>query len=429
MLFNKITIIIPTKDREHFLYYTLKTCINQEYKNFEVIVLDDGSTDNSIEMVKGLMKSHSKIKLFENSNNLGMMENFEKGLNQVEEGYVIVLGGDDGLMPNSLTVMNNLINDSNSPVITWPTSIYIYPGTKMETGQLIYNIQKLGKRNQWKWIESKDFMKRQCVNLFYVTDIETPMIYVKGIASIETIREIKEKSPNNLFYQCSTPDGYSGIVLAGHLEKFAFYNTPLTLHGLSKNSTGTSYLNADKASKEVSKEFFKKVNDLKMHEKLGSVNYSPLISLMTADFILMANDINKTTFTIDLQNLITKAFSELEDGLFAEDNLSRELKIIHEIALKTNNLSLFNKLLATKKRNKRYIFEGDGISPRQIYLNADKHQVFNIYEASYFLYNVFNSRGRFKLGVFFRALLSSVKYSFASKRKSNKLSDYHVLGD
>ena len=60
-------------------------------------------------------------------------------------------------MPNSLTVMNNLINDSNSPVITWPTSIYIYPGTKMETGQLIYNIQKLGKRNQWKWIESKGF--------------------------------------------------------------------------------------------------------------------------------------------------------------------------------------------------------------------------------------------------------------------------------
>ena len=43
------------------------------------------------------------------------------------------------------------------------------------------------------------------------------MIYVKGIASMNVIKEIKLKSPNNKFYQCSTPDGYSGFVLAGHL--------------------------------------------------------------------------------------------------------------------------------------------------------------------------------------------------------------------
>ena len=429
MLFNKITIIIPTKDREHFLYYTLKTCINQEYKNFEIIVLDDGSTDNSIEMIKGLMKSHSQIKLFENSNNLGMMENFEKGLNQVKEGYVIVLGGDDGLMPNSLTLMNDIINESESPVITWPTCTFFYQGTKMKTGQLIYNIEKKGTKNQWKWVQSKDYLERQCENLFYVSDIETPMIYVKGIASIETIREIKEKSPNKMFYQCSTPDGYSGIILAGHLEKFAFYNTPLSLHGVSKSSAGNAYLSGDKEAKELSKKFFKKAENVKMHEKLGSVNYSPLISLMTADFILMANDINKTSYTIDIKNLIAKAFLEIQDGLFSEDNLSRELDIIYNIALKTDNLVLFNKFLATTRRNKRYIFEGDGISPRQIYINADKHQVFNIYDASHFFYALFNTRGRFRIGVFFKALLSSMKYSIASKKKSNKLSDYYVLGD
>ena len=129
MLSNKITILIPTKDREYFLYYTLKTCINQEYKNYEVIVLDDGSTDNSIEMVKDLMKFNPHIKLHKNSDNLGMMENFEKGLNQVKDGYVMVLGGDDGLMPNSLSTINKLINDSKSPVITWPTCAFFYTGT------------------------------------------------------------------------------------------------------------------------------------------------------------------------------------------------------------------------------------------------------------------------------------------------------------
>lgn len=429
MLSNKITILIPTKDREHFLYYTLKTCINQEYKNYEVIVLDDGSSDNSIEMVKGLMKSHPQIKLFENSDNLGMMENFEKGLNNVEEGYVIVLGGDDGLMPNSLTVMNNLINDSKSPVITWPTCTFFYPGTKMSTGQLIFNIEKKGKKNQWKWIQSNDYLSRQSNELFYVSDIETPMIYVKGIASIETIKEIKKKSPNNMFYQCSTPDGYSGIVLAGHLEKFVFYSTPLSLHGVSPSSAGVSYVKEGEKAKEISKAFFEKVSNLKMHKTLGSVNYSPLISLMTADFLLTANDINKTSFTIDFEKLIVKAFSELEDGLFAEDNLSRELKIIHQIALKTDNLKLFNKLLTTRRRNNRYIFEGDGISPRQIYVNANEHNVFNIFDASYFFYTLFNSRGRFRTAILFNAFLKSIKYFLASKRKTNKLSDHYVLFD
>jgi glycosyltransferase involved in cell wall biosynthesis len=427
MLSNKITILIPTKDREYFLYYTLKTCINQEYKNYEVIVLDDGSTDNSIEMVKDLMKFNPHIKLHKNSDNLGMMENFEKGLNQVKDGYVMVLGGDDGLMPNSLSTINKLINDSKSPVITWPTCAFFYPGTKMKTGQLIFNIEKKGEKDQWKWIQSSEYLKRQCDNLFYVSDIETPMIYVKGIASIETIKEIKAKSPNNMFYQCSTPDGYSGIVLAGHIDKFAFYNTPLSLHGVSNTSAGVSYLKGDEKAKEVSKAFFKKANNIKLHKKMGAVNYSPLISLMTADFLLMSNDINKTSYTIDFKNLIEKAFKELQDGLFSEDNLSRELVIIYNIAIKTDNLQLFKKLLKTKRRNNRYVFEGDGFSPRQVYINANEHNVFNIFDASYFFHTTFNAKSRFKLRILFKAFFSSLKYAWASRKKMNKLSKYYVL--
>lgn len=429
MLSNKITILIPTKDRETYLYFTLKTCINQEYKNYEVIVLDDGSSDNSIEMVKGLMKSYTQIKLFENTDNLGMMENFERGLNHVTEGYVIVLGGDDGLMPNSLKEMNNLINESKSPVITWPTCTFFYPGTKMSTGQLIFNIEKKGKKNQWKWIQSNEYLSRQSNELFYVSDIETPMIYVKGIASIETIKEIKKKSPNGNFYQCSTPDGYSGIVLAGHLEKFVFYSTPLSIHGVSPSSAGVSYVKQGKEAKEISEAFFKKASNIKMHKILGSVNYSPLISLMTADFLLTANDVNKTSFTIEFDKLIVKAFSELEDGLFSEDNLARELDIIHKIAINTDNVPLFKKLLNTKRRNSRYIFEYDGFSPRQVYINANEHSVFNVFDASYFFYTVLNSRGRFGMAILFKAFRNSIKYFLASKRKTNKLSDYYVLSD
>lgn len=428
MRLNKISIIIPTKDREHYLFHTLKTCVNQDYKNYEVIVLDDGSKDNSVEMVNNMIKSHPQIKLFQNSDNFGMMKNFEIGLNHIDEGYVIVLGGDDGLMPNSLHVINRLINETKSQLITWPTCTFFYPGTKMPSGQLIFNIQKKGGAKRWKWIQSKQYLKRQCKDLFYVSDIETPMIYVKGIASIEIIKEIKKKSPNKRFYQCSTPDGYSGIVLAGNVKKFVFYSTPLSLHGVSPTSAGVSYVKKGKEGKMISNAFFQKAKSLKMHNKIGSVDYSPLISLMTADFILTANDINNTSYEIDLKRLISKAFSELEDGLFSEDNIHRELKIIHKIALKTNNNELFNKLLK-KRRNKRYIFSGNGISPRQIYINADEHNITNVFEASYFFYVILNSVGSIKTKLILNALVNSFKYFIASKRKSEKLKNFYVLPD
>ena len=44
------TVIIPTKDRAEYLHHTLRTCTMQSYDNLEVIVSDDGSTDNSEEI-------------------------------------------------------------------------------------------------------------------------------------------------------------------------------------------------------------------------------------------------------------------------------------------------------------------------------------------------------------------------------------------
>ena len=58
------TVIIPQKNRAEYLVHTLKTCMIQEYPNFEIVVSDDCSDDNSVEVVENLMKIDSRIKLF-----------------------------------------------------------------------------------------------------------------------------------------------------------------------------------------------------------------------------------------------------------------------------------------------------------------------------------------------------------------------------
>ena len=423
---HKITILIPTKDRKEFLFYTLKSCLNQDYQNFEVIVLDDSSSDGSIQMIENLMQSNSKLRLIKNTKNVGMMDNFENALDNVDSGYVLFLGGDDGLMPNALKDLNSIIQETEAKLITWPHSTFFYPGTKMKTGQLIINRKSLSSKKEFKWIKGEHYLNSQAKKLFYVSDDESPMIYVKGIASMNVIKEIKLKSPNNKFYQCSTPDGYSGFVLAGHLDQYLYCRKPFTIHGVCNSSQGLNYVKKGDKSKKISESFFDKMKDFKMHKNLGSIPYSPLITLMTADFIYTSNEINFKKIRITPKKIIENSLSELQDGLYGEEKISRELNIISLYSKHVNEYNFFLKQLKSKRRNKRYVYEGDGISPNLLYLNSSKLNVTIIYEASYYIKYFIQSYNVYNLKVIFKTLVSSINYKLSSFKKTKNLYSYYV---
>src|SRR5687768_8165645 len=94
--FPRFTVIIPTKNRAEYLRHTLRTCMIQGYEPFEVIVSDDGSTDNTREVVSDANRQDSRIRYTRPERGNGMRENFEHALNEVKPGFVIALGGDDG---------------------------------------------------------------------------------------------------------------------------------------------------------------------------------------------------------------------------------------------------------------------------------------------------------------------------------------------
>ena len=119
-------------------------------------------------------------------------------------------------------------SDSGQELLAWPTPTYFYPKIRMETGQLILPIKA-----RERIIPSKEFLTRQSRDLFYVSDIESPMFYVKGVASTSLVNRVKSRSVDGRFYACATPDGYSGIVLAGEVASYAFSGRPFSLHGVS----------------------------------------------------------------------------------------------------------------------------------------------------------------------------------------------------
>ena len=327
---STITVIIPAKDRAEYLDFTLRTCSMQDDSNFEVIVSDDGSTDPTRDVVQAAARRDPRIRYVSPGSGVGMRDNFEFALQQVKPGYVLALGADDGLLPHAVSNVRQAFAETGQELLAWPAPIYYYAGARTPASQLM-----LYRRSGRRIVDSADFLRRQATDLNYLADVESPMFYVKGVASTRLIDRVRSRSPEGRFYACSTPDGYSGIVLAGEVSSYAFSGKPFSLYGVSPSSQGMSYLAGDDQSRKRSESFFQSAAKAPMHQRLASQPYSPLISLMTADYLFTAADLPGWPGPrpeIDYGRLLERSLHELSHGLFSESRLARELNILSAIA-------------------------------------------------------------------------------------------------
>ena len=63
---NKISVILPVYNSEEYIRESITSILNQTYKNFELIIIDDGSTDNSKEICKNFSKKDNRIIFIDN---------------------------------------------------------------------------------------------------------------------------------------------------------------------------------------------------------------------------------------------------------------------------------------------------------------------------------------------------------------------------
>jgi glycosyltransferase involved in cell wall biosynthesis len=282
----RFSIVIPTKDRATYLEKTLVTCSLQSYANLDVIVSDDGSVDSTKEVVLRAAARDPRIRYVTPGKAVGMRNNFEFALDQVAPGFVMALGGDDGLLPRGIEGMLQALRSTGQELLTWSTPVFNYAGVRTSSPQLMMPFGR-GLRV----VDSSVVLARQSRALRYIDDVELPMFYVKGVVSTRLVDRVRSRSSENRFYACSTPDGYSGIVLAGEMKSFAFSRTPYSIYGASPSSQGIAYVSGDTRSKRQSEDFFRSAASVPMHPELASQPYSPLITLMTADFLLHARDL------------------------------------------------------------------------------------------------------------------------------------------
>jgi glycosyltransferase involved in cell wall biosynthesis len=399
------TVIIPQKNRAEYLIHTLRTCMIQDYPNCEFIVADDCSDDNSAEMIRGLMKRDPRIKLIAHDHHVGMRDNFESALAAVRPGFVMALGGDDGLVPGCFWKMHEIIKETGTQLLCWTTTIFTYPDNENKYSKFIVRRRKgLG----YKWIKSEDFLNKIATTFSYQIP-ECPMFYMQGVASTELVDRVKSRTPDGCFYYCPTPDGFSGVVLAGEVEKYVFTNQPLAIVGNTTKSQGRNYQRNDEKSKQEAQEFFNDNIRRTMHPELASQPYSPLQTLMTADYLLTARDLPGWPGKFKMfkfEDLLHAAFRQMERG-WSIDVLERELNILHAIAEQHGLLPLFEQLykstLVCVNRNKDDVFSGLIVTKQSVIFPGEELGINNIYDAALAssfavkLYNILSVREAFTM--------------------------------
>lgn len=416
------TVVIPCKDRAPYLVHTLRTCMLQDYDALEIVVSDDGSTDVTRDVIEDAARKDPRIRPIFHDRPVGMRDNFEIALRAAKPGFVIALGGDDGLMPNGIAGMSEVLRETKTELLSWPAPIYSYPGARGPHGQL-----SIVRASGTRCVKSKDFLCRQARNLHYLSDIESPMFYVKGVAATRLIDQVRARSADGRFYACATPDGYSGIVLAGEVERFSFSGRPYSLHGLSVASQGLAYLSNDPEAKKTSESFYRKAAEVPMHRELGALPYSPLIALMTADYLLRARDLEGWPGRfpeIDYRQLLVKSLKELSHGLYGADRICRELAILDRIAGQHGLRDFFrDEVRRRRRRPAKDQFTGSGISPAAVYFDAAAFRITNVLEAAHAASAFYELSTQTRPGAIIGALLNSLKYRFASLGRGDSFPD------
>ena len=105
-----ISVIIPIYNAEKYLSMSLTALKNQTYQNFEAVMINDGSTDESAKIAQKFVQKDSRFKLFEQPNAGGSVAR-NKGLKLAQGEYIAFLDNDDIYAPNYLeTLLSNLQN-------------------------------------------------------------------------------------------------------------------------------------------------------------------------------------------------------------------------------------------------------------------------------------------------------------------------------
>lgn len=145
----KITILIPVFNREKYIAECIESALNQTYENYEIVIVDNASTDTTATICKDFAIKNSKIRFFENHENIGPVKNWQSCAREARGELSKILFSDDLLLPNCLEEMVAHMNDRVG--LVYSAALI---GESMNRAAVRYSLRKSGLQAKIEFINA-----------------------------------------------------------------------------------------------------------------------------------------------------------------------------------------------------------------------------------------------------------------------------------
>ena len=172
-----VSILVPVYNRVNIIAETLDSALAQTYKNIEIIVVDNASTDGTWEVICDCAKKDSRIRAFQNESNLGPVRNWLRCVEEARGAFAKILWSDDLIAPDFLI--------ETVPYFDDPEVGFVYTSTKIFTrqpheGVLSYSNGASGVYDSERFIEGdfkgKGYPLSPGCAIFYLSDVKKNLL-------------------------------------------------------------------------------------------------------------------------------------------------------------------------------------------------------------------------------------------------------------
>lgn len=140
MKFPLVSVVIPCYNHENFVEYCIQSVIEQSYENIELIIIDDGSKDNSVEVIQQIVENCEKRFTrfeFRSRPNKGLSATLNEAIKWASGKYISIIASDDVMLPNKTVTQVNYLEKNLDIVALFGSADYIDENNNITSQKLL----------------------------------------------------------------------------------------------------------------------------------------------------------------------------------------------------------------------------------------------------------------------------------------------------
>ncbi|MFV0388981.1 MAG: glycosyltransferase family 2 protein [Pyrinomonadaceae bacterium] len=346
------SIVMPTRNRAEMLSYAIKSVLNQDFEDFEIIASDNFSTDNTYDVVNGF--GDKRLQYFKTPAPFSIDESWNFAISKATGRYITFLSDDDAYLSFRLKKAFEVISRTDTKLLVHKYAGYYPKGNEFQTT----TSSKLGKNSltipwfsgKFAEVNAQDTIHHVYSKLehYFTHPIAAP-IYFSDMPHVSDafyhqsiIENVSRKVPKII--NSRQGDIYLGVNVLNEVEKYGFLDMPLTIFSTYPEQTtsqSTMYgmqgnrakADAETKFKQVPLKFWTPTNSLAdiLLEVLNDnssidpkvqISWDNYFSKCSSDLAIMENaGINVDKFRKELNETVKEY---VENGLVASESLENE---------------------------------------------------------------------------------------------------------